>query len=107
MQWRVRDVRGAPERAPPVQASRAAADRVRDLLSFADLATAGRELSHLAEACLEAALLALRPTVPFAVIGMGRFGGLDLSYASDLDVLFVYEGDGPGASTKPSASPPS
>jgi glutamate-ammonia-ligase adenylyltransferase len=26
---------------------------------------------------------------------MGRFGGHDLSYASDLDVLFVYEGAGP------------
>ena len=26
---------------------------------------------------------------------MGRFGGRELSYASDLDVLFVYDGDGP------------
>ena len=34
--------------------------------------------------------------MPFAVIGMGRFGGCDLSYASDLDVLFVYDGDGAG-----------
>ena len=33
--------------------------------------------------------------MPFAVIGMGRFGGRELSYASDLDVLFVYDGDGP------------
>ena len=49
----------------------------------------------LADACLEAALATLAPQVPFAVIGMGRFGGRDLSYASDLDVLFVYEGDGP------------
>ena len=39
--------------------------------------------------------LSLAPQVPFAVIGMGRFGGRDLSYASDLDVLFVYDGDGP------------
>ena len=30
--------------------------------------------------------------MPFAVIGLGRYGGLDLSYASDLDVIFVYEG---------------
>ncbi len=27
----------------------------------------------------------------FAVIGMGRFGGRELSYGSDADVLFVYE----------------
>lgn len=67
----------------------------RDLLSFADLVTTGRDLSTLAEACLEAALAALAPRLPFAVIGMGRFGGRDLSYASDLDVLFVYEGNGP------------
>ena len=67
----------------------------RDLLSFADLVETGRDLSTLAEACLEAALVSLAPQVPFAVIGMGRFGGRDLSYASDLDVLFVYDGDGP------------
>lgn len=67
----------------------------RDLLSFADLVATGRDLSTLAEACLEASLVALEPRVPFAVIGMGRFGGRDLSYASDLDVLFTYEGDGP------------
>lgn len=67
----------------------------RDLLGFADLVTTGRELAMLADACLEAALVSLAPQVPFAVIGMGRYGGRDLSYASDLDVLFVYEGDGP------------
>ncbi len=67
----------------------------RDLLSFADLVDTGRDLSTLAEACLEASLVALAPRVPFAVIGMGRFGGCDLSYVSDLDVLFVYDGDGP------------
>ena len=29
--------------------------------------------------------------MPFAIIGMGRLGGSELSYASDADVLFVYE----------------
>jgi glutamate-ammonia-ligase adenylyltransferase len=33
--------------------------------------------------------------LPFAVIGMGRLGGAELSYASDIDVLFVYDGDDP------------
>jgi glutamate-ammonia-ligase adenylyltransferase len=69
----------------------------RDLLDVADLVETGRDLSTLADACLEAALVGLDPQVPFAVIGMGRFGGRDLSYASDLDVLFVYDGDGPDA----------
>ena len=54
-----------------------------------------RELAALADACVEAALSALEPSVPFAVIGMGRLGGRELSYASDIDVLFVYDGDSP------------
>ncbi|MEX1008294.1 MAG: bifunctional [glutamine synthetase] adenylyltransferase/[glutamine synthetase]-adenylyl-L-tyrosine phosphorylase [Acidimicrobiia bacterium] len=66
----------------------------RDLLGFAPLEVAERELTGLAEACLEAALASLEPPVPFAVIGVGRLGGAELSYASDIDVLFVYGGDG-------------
>ena len=31
------------------------------------------------------------PPMRFAVIGMGRFGGHELGYGSDADVLFVYE----------------
>lgn len=68
----------------------------RDLLGFADVDSTGRELAALADASVEAALRSLEPPLPFAVIGMGRLGGLDLSYASDIDVLFVYEGEGPG-----------
>ena len=36
-----------------------------------------------------------RPGVPMAVIGMGSFGGAEIAYGSDLDVLVVYEGSGP------------
>jgi glutamate-ammonia-ligase adenylyltransferase len=53
--------------------------------------TAG-QLTALAEASVEAALEALKPPLPFAVVAMGRFGGAELSYASDLDLLFVYDG---------------
>ena len=56
------------------------------------LDAAGRELSRLADACVEAALRSLEPTLPFAVIGLGRLGGAELSYASDIDVIFVYDG---------------
>ena len=31
---------------------------------------------------------------PFAVFGMGKFGGRELGYASDIEVLFVYGGAG-------------
>jgi len=67
----------------------------RDVLGLADIETTGRELAHLADAAVEAALRSLEPSVPFAVIGMGRLGGRELSYASDIDVLFVYDGDSP------------
>jgi glutamate-ammonia-ligase adenylyltransferase len=31
---------------------------------------------------------------PFAVLGLGKFGGQELGYASDIEVLFVYGGSG-------------
>ncbi|HWC09729.1 MAG TPA: putative nucleotidyltransferase substrate binding domain-containing protein, partial [Acidimicrobiales bacterium] len=55
----------------------------------------GASLTALAEACLHAAVEVLKPSLPFAVVAMGRFGGAELSYASDLDVLFVYDGSTP------------
>jgi glutamate-ammonia-ligase adenylyltransferase len=64
----------------------------RDLLGFATLGEVERELSNLADASIEAALRSLEPTLPFAVIGLGRLGGGELSYASDVDLVFVYEG---------------
>jgi glutamate-ammonia-ligase adenylyltransferase len=63
-----------------------------DVLDLIDVADVGRALSDLAEATLEAAVHAVAPTVPFAVLAAGRLGGGELSYASDLDVLFIYDG---------------
>lgn len=64
----------------------------RDILGLADVGTVGSDLSALAEASLQVALDALEPQIPFAIVAMGRFGGAELSYASDLDVIFVYDG---------------
>jgi glutamate-ammonia-ligase adenylyltransferase len=72
-----------------------------DLLSGVKLTAVSHELSKLAEACLDAALkLAAAETVRLhgahssfdglAVIGVGKLGGRELTYGSDLDVLFVY-----------------
>ena len=66
----------------------------RDLLGCAGVEEVGSELANLADAALEATLQDLAPPVPFAVIGMGRLGSRELSYASDIDVLFVYDGSG-------------
>ena len=64
----------------------------RDVLGLAELEDTAAEVTALAEAVLESALATVEPAVPFAVVAMGRFGGAELSYASDLDVLLVYEG---------------
>ena len=64
-----------------------------DVLGLRDITATERGLSTLAEVVLETALQEVKPAVPFAVVAMGRFGGGELSYASDLDVLFVYDGD--------------
>ncbi|MEY2449660.1 MAG: [glutamine synthetase] adenylyltransferase / [glutamine synthetase]-adenylyl-L-tyrosine [Acidimicrobiaceae bacterium] len=66
-----------------------------DVLDLIDVSEVGGALTHLAEAALHAAVDVLEPSLPFAVIALGRLGGGELSYASDLDVLFVYDGSTP------------
>ena len=68
-----------------------------------------RQISYLADALCEAALRMARSElerqrgVPrdsaghrarFVVIGLGRLGGAELNYASDIDVVLVYDGEG-------------
>jgi len=71
---------------------------VRDLTGDLPVEQAGAELAALAQACLEAGLLvAAREAgagpspVRLAVLGMGKLGGAELSYTSDLDVLFCHQ----------------
>jgi len=68
----------------------------RDLLDIDDIASTGAALTVVAEAVLEAALAHVAPDVAFCVVGMGRLGGAEMSYASDLDVLFVFDDTSPG-----------
>ncbi|GAA1817618.1 bifunctional [glutamine synthetase] adenylyltransferase/[glutamine synthetase]-adenylyl-L-tyrosine phosphorylase [Luedemannella flava] len=61
-----------------------------------DAAEVGQALADVTDATLAAALRATKSRVrasdlPFAIIGMGRLGGAEMSYPSDADVLFVYE----------------
>ena len=53
------------------------------------------EITSIAEACLEAAIRHAAPE-GVAVIGLGKLGGGELNYASDVDVVFVHAGGGPG-----------
>ncbi|MBB6629837.1 bifunctional [glutamine synthetase] adenylyltransferase/[glutamine synthetase]-adenylyl-L-tyrosine phosphorylase [Nocardioides sp. KIGAM211] len=73
-----------------------------DLLGLIDVADVGAGLSRLTDATLEATLdvaaravrrarsLDTAPTV-MAIVAMGRYGGFELSYGSDADVLFVHQ----------------
>ncbi|NKZ07643.1 bifunctional [glutamine synthetase] adenylyltransferase/[glutamine synthetase]-adenylyl-L-tyrosine phosphorylase [Actinomadura latina] len=69
----------------------------RDLIGAADVAEVAAELADLAAAALEAGLAIARAGVPehgtcrLAVIGMGKAGGRELNYVSDVDVIFVAE----------------
>ena len=75
----------------------------------ADLMDFSRALTELAEVVLDQAyeichthltrrygqpLLENHTVCPFAICGLGKFGGREMGYASDLEVLFVYGGPG-------------
>ncbi len=64
---------------------------VADIIGEADARTTGNALSELAEACIAASLLDERAS--FAVIAMGKLGGRELGYSSDIDVMFVHDGN--------------
>lgn len=74
---------------------------LRDLAGAASVSAVGDELTALGEACLEAGLAAVLqqtgpvddPPVRMAVIGLGKLGGRELHYVSDLDVMFVHAED--------------
>ncbi|ADD44546.1 bifunctional [glutamine synthetase] adenylyltransferase/[glutamine synthetase]-adenylyl-L-tyrosine phosphorylase [Stackebrandtia nassauensis] len=70
-----------------------------DLLGHIEVGQVGVALSDLTDAVLHTALTIAKSTVDddvrLALIGMGRLGGRENSYASDADVLFVFDGDTP------------
>ena len=81
----------------------------RDILGDADLTVTTEELSRLADVSLRAACrwaeerLTAQYGTPvgpdgtptgFAVIGMGKLGGDELNYSSDIDLIFAYGDDG-------------
>jgi len=77
----------------------------RDLAGWADLNESLRCLSELADALIEAALNQLYQKLttmwgkpigisgkiqPLVVLGMGKLGGQELNFSSDIDLIFVY-----------------
>jgi glutamate-ammonia-ligase adenylyltransferase len=56
----------------------------------------GRALAGVADRVVGEAVEEAEPDLPFAVIGLGKLGAEELNFASDLDVVFVYAGEGSG-----------
>ncbi len=88
----------------------------RDLAGWASLGEVMLELSGLADACLDAALTRLtawsmerlgRPMAAdgtpalMMILGMGKLGGEELNFSSDIDLIFAYSGDGEVAGPQP------
>ncbi len=80
-----------------------------DIIREQSLQTVTAQISYLADAILEGALRAAgrklgvqrgNPIGPdgrparFVVLGMGKLGGCELNYSSDIDLIFLYDGDG-------------
>jgi glutamate-ammonia-ligase adenylyltransferase len=102
-----------PSASDPAAALRAGYRRrllrlaARDLTGTEGLDEVAAELADLAAAALEAALAVARSRLPpgsaackLAIIAMGKCGGRELNYASDVDVIFVAE---PGEASQPLA----
>lgn len=66
-----------------------------DILGLIAENESGERRTQLAEAVLEMTLEEIAPEIPVAIIGMGRFGGSEMSYASDLDVVVIHDGKSP------------
>ncbi len=85
----------------------------RDLCGMAELEEVTEELSSLAAACLQRAyevcsvqlqaeygapLLDTESGIPgeaaeFTILGMGKFGGFELNFSSDIDLIYFYSSD--------------
>ncbi|HEX2027150.1 MAG TPA: bifunctional [glutamine synthetase] adenylyltransferase/[glutamine synthetase]-adenylyl-L-tyrosine phosphorylase [Nitriliruptorales bacterium] len=98
---------GRDARASAVAAIRrrtTAAIAARDLTGAVDVEEVGRDLARLAEGVLAGTVEALHaeiggrtPAARLAIIGMGKLGGEELNYVSDVDVIFVHEPTGGAA----------
>ncbi len=82
-----------------IHADDAGADMVRVVGRYAGRELSPREtgdaITAVADRVLQEAVDEAAPSLPLAVIGMGKLGARELSFASDLDVVFVYDGEGP------------
>ncbi|TVR49243.1 MAG: bifunctional [glutamate--ammonia ligase]-adenylyl-L-tyrosine phosphorylase/[glutamate--ammonia-ligase] adenylyltransferase [Puniceicoccaceae bacterium] len=118
-EWKeFREAAGSPERAPGpyLEALRQFRRRIcmgiayRSLNDHANEAHCVAELTALAEFCLRECLFIaealwenrhgtpwdedLDQRARFCVLGLGKLGGEELNFSSDIDLIYLYEGDG-------------
>lgn len=66
-----------------------------DVLGLVDVESVGEYLTVVTSATLQGTFLAIQSRdvdlPPFAIIAMGRYGGGELGYGSDADVMFVFD----------------
>lgn len=91
-------VAGAPDALRVAYRDELLTTVVRDLVHGARVDDIAEELADLADAALEAGLAVARAELPpdaapcrLSVIAMGKCGGRELNYVSDVDVVFVAE----------------
>lgn len=75
------------------------------VLGLVDTAASGAALATAAEVTLQVATEVVCPGLDLGIVAMGRFGGAELSLASDVDVLFVHAGREEPGSPEPTKSP--
>jgi len=69
-----------------------------------DSSQARRLVTELADVCLDAAVslaveemghrfgpVQAKDSLPFLILGMGKLGGMEMTYLSDVDVIFIYD----------------
>lgn len=91
-----RDLGRAPRALRVVVETETLRAAAADVLGLASEVETGRSLAALADAVLAAALHGAGPRVPLGIVALGRLGGSELAFGSDLDVLVVYAGRGAG-----------
>jgi [glutamine synthetase] adenylyltransferase / [glutamine synthetase]-adenylyl-L-tyrosine phosphorylase len=83
---------------------------LRDVLGFGTFGEITEELSHLADTIIDSAYHTVRtgitqkhgePETGFAVIALGKLGGQELNYSSDIDLMFVYGENGESNGAQP------
>ena len=76
----------------------------RDLLNKDTLQASTQQLSNLADIVVDGAISILRQQIgtelnkilpdSFVVMGMGKLGGGELNYSSDVDLIYLYDAPG-------------